>query len=90
MNSTTEPPTRGLGPPPRGWLTACLRGATNQIFRSYAAMTSPGSQTVITRPELVALLTEHGVTVDERLTDDQLVALLDSSMAAWKAKAATA
>ena len=53
-------------------------------------MTSPGSQTVITRPELVALLTEHGVTVDERLTDDQLVALLDSSMAAWKAKAATA
>lgn len=53
-------------------------------------MTSPGSHTVITRPELVALLTEYGVTVDERATDQQLVALLDSTLADWKAKAATA
>ncbi|MBL9174723.1 MAG: hypothetical protein JNL10_14390 [Verrucomicrobiales bacterium] len=47
-----------------------------------------GSNTVITRTEIVALLTEYGVTVEDRLTDEQVVALLDSTLADWKAKAA--
>ena len=45
MNSTTEPPTRGFGPPPSGWISNCLRGVTNSILRKYRSMTATATAT---------------------------------------------
>lgn len=42
---------------------------------------------IMTKTQIVALLQKHGVTVDDKSTDEQLVALLESTMGDLKAKA---
>lgn len=43
--------------------------------------------TVMNRKQIIALLKKHGVTVDEKSTDDQIVALLETTVADLKAQA---
>lgn len=48
------------------------------------------NSTIMNRTEIIAMLTEHGVAVDEKATDAQLVALLKSTVGDLKAKATAA